>query len=322
MTHELAIEASSLTKSYGATQVLAGIDLQVKRGTVLCLLGPNGAGKTTIVRILTTLLAPDGGTARVAGFDILREPHRVRRAISVTGQHPTVDELLSGEENLQMIGRLCGLSHYEAHRRASELLGQFDLTGAARRRVTTYSGGMRRRLDLAAGLVARASVLFLDEPTTGLDLRTRLAMWQVIGGLADSGVTVFLTTQILEEADEIASRVAVLDAGQLVAEGTPAELKERVAPRRLDITVADAASFQEMACRLNSRLLTSDKGRLAISVRTDGEATSVRELLDELDPDRSRVTAFDVHHATLDDVFLVLTGHGTRRQTAGEPGDV
>jgi ABC-2 type transport system ATP-binding protein len=231
---ELAVETSGLVKSYGKHQVLAGVDLRVPRGTVYALLGRNGAGKTTIVRILATLSRPDGGWARVAGFDVLRERSKVRRAISLTGQYAALDETQTGEENLRMMGRLTGLSRRAAGARAAQLLDQFGLEDARRRQVGTYSGGMRRRLDLAAGLVGQPSVIFLDEPTTGLDLPSRQAMWEVVTGLASAGVTIFLTTQYREEADKLADRIAVLHGGRLVAEGTAAELKQRVGGATLD----------------------------------------------------------------------------------------
>src|SRR3954470_6154746 len=231
-----AIEAIALRKAYGGVHVLDGVDLRVEAGSVFAMLGPNGAGKTTTVRILSTLVAPDAGGARVAGFDVVAQRRQVRRAISLTGQYAAVDELQTGAENLRMMGRLSGLSRAAARGRAAELLERFDLTGAGRRRVATYSGGMRRRLDLAASLVARPAVLFLDEPTTGLDPRSRQALWEVIEELVADGVTVFLTTQYLEEADRLAGRIAVLDRGRVVAEGTAAELKRRVAGPRLDPT--------------------------------------------------------------------------------------
>jgi ABC-2 type transport system ATP-binding protein len=234
VTNRPMIEASGLEKSYGAVRVLTGVDLRVEGGSVFALLGPNGAGKTTTVRILSTLTRPDAGWARVAGFDVERDRRQVRRSISLTGQYAAVDDLQTGEENLRMIARLCGLSPARARRRAGELLERFDLVEAGRRRVGTWSGGMRRRLDLAASLVGSPAVIFLDEPTTGLDPRSRQAMWQVITGLVGDGVTVFLTTQYLEEADQLADRVAVMDGGRLVAEGTPAELKARVGGSTLD----------------------------------------------------------------------------------------
>jgi ABC-2 type transport system ATP-binding protein len=294
----------------------------VERGSVFSLLGPNGAGKTTIVRILSTLLRPDAGHARVAGFDVVRERRRVRRSISLTGQYAAVDELQTGDENLRMMARLSRLPRARARRRARELLEQFDLAEVGRRRVATYSGGMRRRLDLAASLVVRPSVVFLDEPTTGLDPRSRQAMWRVVTGLTESGVTVFLTTQYLEEADQLADRIAVIDGGKVVADGTPTRLKQQVAGQRLDLTLADADAFDDLARDLGGRAVHSDRGQLTIGVATDGSAAHVRALLDELDPQRRTVRSFAVHGATLDDVFLALTGHATTRpepekETAG-----
>jgi ABC-2 type transport system ATP-binding protein len=308
-----AIEAIGIAKSYGPQEVLAGVDLRVERGTVFSLLGPNGAGKTTMVRILSTLLRADAGRARVAGFDVVAEQHAVRRAISLTGQYAAVDELQTGGENLRMMGRLAGLGRAASRARASELLTRFDLTDAAGRRVATYSGGMRRRLDLAASLVAQPSVLFLDEPTTGLDPRSRLVMWDVITGLVDSGVTVFLTTQYLEEADRLAGRVAVLDGGRVVAEGTPAELKRQTAEQRLDLVLADRAAFEAVGHALGDRVIARDDRERRLGVATDGSAPHVRALLDEVDPGGGAVERFSVHTATLDDVFLALTGHTTTR---------
>jgi ABC-2 type transport system ATP-binding protein len=313
MTDELAVEASGLEKSYGTVRVLDGVDLRVERGSVFALLGPNGAGKTTTVRILTTLIRPDAGQARVAGFDVVRDRRRVRRAISLTGQYAALDELQTGAENLRMMGRLSGLSGRRARRRAGELLERFDLADAGDRQVATWSGGMRRRLDLAASLVADPTVIFLDEPTTGLDPRGRQAMWQVVGDLAGSGVTVFLTTQYLEEADRLADRIALLDGGRVVADGTATQLKGRIAEQRLDLVLADAAAFQDAAGLLGGRAVQRDPGRLTISVATDGSAAQVRALLDEVDPGRRGVRTFAVHTATLDDVFLALTGRGAGR---------
>jgi ABC-2 type transport system ATP-binding protein len=301
------IETTGLAKSYGDVRVLAGVDLRVGPGCVFALLGPNGAGKTTTVRILSTLVAPDAGRARVAGFDVVAERHRVRRAISLTGQYAAVDDLQTGEENLRMMGRLCGLRGREARRRAGELLDRFGLADAAHRRVGTYSGGMRRRLDLAASLVVHPTVIFLDEPTTGLDPRSRQGMWEVVAELSDGGVSVFLTTQYLEEADRLADRIAVLDGGRVVAEGTPAELKQRVAGHRLVLTLGDEAAFQAVAERLGDRAVQADPGLLEIDVATDGSAADVRALLDEVDPGQCAVERFAVHTATLDDVFLALT---------------
>ena len=308
---EHAIEATRLTKSYGAVKVLDGVDIAAARGQVFCLLGPNGAGKTTTVRILATLTEPDAGQARVAGYDVVRQRGDVRRRISLTGQSAAGDDLQTGEENLRMVGVLTGLSRRDAKRRASELLEEFDLVDAAKRRVSTYSGGMRRRLDLAAGLVGRPEVIFLDEPTTGLDPRSRQSAWRIIAGLVADGVTVLLTTQYLEEADQLAHRIAVIDGGTVVAEGTPAELKTRVAGQRLDLTLVDQDSYTTLVRELDGGLLATDPAKRTVSVATDGSAGHVRGLLDQLDPTRRAIATFAVRTATLDDVFLALTGHRT-----------
>jgi ABC-2 type transport system ATP-binding protein len=309
MTDELAIQADGLVKSYRDVHVLSGVNLRVPVGTVFALLGPNGAGKTTTVRILATLSKADGGQARVAGFDVVRDRHEVRRRISLTGQFAALDQAQTGEENLRMMGRLAGLSRADARRRAAELLARFDLTAAGRRRAGSYSGGMRRRLDLAASLVGRPSVIFLDEPSTGLDLPSRQTMWQVIAGLAGSGVTVFLTTQYLEEADRLADRIAVLDGGRLVAEGTAAELKRRIGAQRLDLACLTETAWAEVTGRCGERAVHLDRATLTVGVPTDGTAAEIRTLLDAADPDRSLIASFAVRGATLDDVFLTLTGH-------------
>jgi len=308
MTEELAILASGLVKAYGDARVLDSLDLRVPCGSVFALLGPNGAGKTTTVRILATLSRADAGQARVAGFDVVRDRHRVRRSISLTGQFAALDEAQTGEENLRMMGALARLPRTAARRRALELLEQFDLTAAGRRRVSTYSGGMRRRLDLAASLVGRPSVIFLDEPSTGLDLPSRQTMWEVIAGLAASGVTVFLTTQYLEEADRLAGQIAVLNGGRLVAQGTAAELKRRIGTRRLDLTCVGGTAWSQVVSRFGDRAVHVDQASLTVGLPTDGSAAPVRALLDEADPDRSLIASFAVREATLDDVFLTLTG--------------
>ncbi len=321
MTAEVAVEVAGLRKSYAGVEVLTGVDFQVAKGSVFALLGPNGAGKTTTVRILATLTGMDGGRASVAGFDVVRERHQVRRAISLTGQYAAVDAAQTGSENLRMMARLAGLHRRQARQRAQELLDRFDLTDAGSRLVRTYSGGMRRRLDLAAGLIGRPAVIFLDEPTTGLDLRSRQSMWQVITDLAGSGVTIVLTTQYLEEADRLADQVAVVDAGRIVAAGTPAELKRRFAELRLDLTMADRAGYDDLDRTLSARVVHRDAGNLRLGVRTDGTARHVRDLLDELDPTRTTIRDFAVHTATLDDVFLALTGHAaTGLAPAGADG--
>ncbi|MER5635087.1 ATP-binding cassette domain-containing protein [Streptomyces nitrosporeus] len=312
---ETVIEAHGLTKSYGKpsarVRVLDGLGLRVPRAGVFALLGPNGAGKTTTVRILATLSTADSGTARVAGYDVVADRREVRRSISLTGQYAAVDETQTGEENLRMTARLAGLSRAEAGRRADELLARFGLTEAARRQVRTYSGGMRRRLDLAAGLTGspEPAVFFLDEPTTGLDPRSRRELWQVVTDLAGRGATVLLTTQYLEEADRLADRIAVLDHGRIVAEGTPEALKSKVPGHRLDLVLTGRDAYT----RLAGRAVTHSPATLTLGLPTDGTAAHVRALLDEVDPDRRDVARFSLHGASLDDVFLALTGHHAPR---------
>jgi ABC-2 type transport system ATP-binding protein len=274
------------------------------------------------VRILATLSRADAGHARVAGHDVVRERHLVRRSISLTGQYAAVDGMQTGAETLRMMARLSGLRGAQARCRAHDLLDQFGLADAAGRRVAAYSGGMRRRLDLAASLVGQPAVVFLDEPATGLDLRSRQAMWQVISELAGSGVTVFLTTQYLEEADQLADRVAVVDGGRVVADGTPAELKQQVAGQRLDLMLAGPALFADIARMLGDRAILSDPGSLTIGVATGGSARHVRVLLDEIDPYGRAVQRFTVRTASLDDVFLALTGHAAAlAEQSGAPAE-
>jgi ABC-2 type transport system ATP-binding protein len=309
MTRDLTIEATGLEKSYNSTAVVSGIDLRVPSASVFALLGPNGAGKTTTVRMLATLTAPDDGVALVAGRDVVAQRAEVRRRISLTGQYAAVDGLQTGAENLRMIGRLHGLSAAAARARTSELLERFDLEDAGGRRVATYSGGMRRRLDLAASLMRRPQVLFLDEPTTGLDPRSRRALWALVGSLVSDGVTVFLTTQYLDEADALADRIAVLDRGEIVAEGSAAELKAQVAGRRLVVRAVDGCAFDAISVSGGARVVERDRGLLMLGVACEGEGAPVRDLLDELDPGRDRIADFSVRTASLDDVFLTLTGH-------------
>ncbi|MBV9804033.1 MAG: ATP-binding cassette domain-containing protein [Solirubrobacterales bacterium] len=304
---ELVVEALGIEKSYGRTRVLSGVDVQLPRGSVLALLGPNGAGKTTMVRILSTLIRADAGRARVAGFDVVGEREQARRRISLTGQYAAVDELQTGEENLRMVARLRGLARDQARCRARELLERFDLVADGGRRVATYSGGMRRRLDLAMSLVTEPAVLFLDEPTTGLDPRSRQDMWLQVGELAQRGVSVFLTTQYLEEADRLADQILLLDQGRIVAQGTPAELKRRVAEQRLVLRLAGPDGFAEVAWALGDRALEAHRDELRIVAPTDGSAHQIRALLDEIDPGRAAITEFAVRDVTLDDVFLELT---------------
>jgi ABC-2 type transport system ATP-binding protein len=265
--------------------------------------------------------AADAGQARVAGFDVRRERSAVRRRISLTGQFAALDDVQTGEENLRMMGRLARLSRAEAAARANELIGRFDLTAAARRRAGTYSGGMRRRLDIAASLVGRPSVIFLDEPSTGLDPQSRLTMWQVIEGLAAGGVTVFLTTQYLEEAERLAETIAVLDGGRIIAQGTAAELKQRVAAQRLDLTCASEAAYDDVTRHFGGRAIHRDHASLTLGVpihgsAAEGSAAEIRALLDACDPSRTLVASFAVRGASLDDVFLILTHHDKARETA------
>ncbi|MFE2944066.1 ATP-binding cassette domain-containing protein [Streptomyces sp. NPDC059255] len=310
MRSQPAVEATGLEKSYkgkgkgkAPLHVLRGIDLRVEPGTVFALLGPNGAGKTTAVRILTTLTTPDRGTARVAGYDVVADRRRVRGAISLTGQFAAVDEKQTGAENLRMMARLGGLPRDAARRRAAELLDRFGLADSGHRLAATYSGGMRRRLDLAAGLVGTPGVVFLDEPTTGLDPRSRQELWQVVRELAAQGSTVFLTTQYLEEADRLADRIAVMDRGLIAAEGTVDELKGLVSGHRLDLVLTSPDAY----LRLADRAVHHAPESLTLGLPTDGSAAQVRALLDEIDPDGTDVARFAVHSTTLDDVFLTLT---------------
>jgi ABC-2 type transport system ATP-binding protein len=319
---EVAVEARGLVKSYGGMPVVNAVDLSVSTGSVFALLGPNGAGKTTVVRMLATLTAPDGGGASVAGFDVVRERREVRRRISLTGQFAAVDELATGYENLQLMARLAGLGRARSRARAGELLAAFDLVDAGSRRVGAYSGGMRRRLDLAASLVSEPAVLFLDEPTTGLDPRSRNALWAAVRGLVATGVTVMLTTQYLEEADQLADQIALIDAGRIVAQGSPAQLKGRLREQRLELSCVDPAAYDALTQRLGKRVIVADLTRLMIAIPTDGSATEVRGLLDEVDPERRTLRSFEVRSASLDDVFLALTGHRTSAETAASKGEM
>lgn len=282
-----AIEIKGLRKSFGNQVVLDGVDLTVPKGTVFALLGPNGAGKTTLIHILSTLMAPDEGTVLVAGHDVVTAKKKVKSSISLTGQFAAVDEVLTGEENLHMIGRLCGLTVAEARTRATELLKYFDLTEAARKRVKTYSGGMRRRLDLAISLVVSQPVMFLDEPTTGLDTISRRALWDIIHQLAEQGITIFLTTQYLEEADQLADTIAVINNGRIVASGTAEELKARVGGEVLE--------------------LRNTKDEVIRNIPTSGSIHEISQALNELTGTVPQETRVNIHRPSMDDVFLALT---------------
>ena len=303
-----AVETIGLRKAYGPKTVLAGVDLTVARGSVFALLCPNGAGKTTTVRILSTLQPPDGGIARVAGRDVAGEPDAVRRAISLTGQFAAVDDQLTAEENLLLIGRLRRLGRAERRRRAAELLDLLDLTADARRRLKTFSGGMRRKVDLAMSLVGRPEVLFLDEPTTGLDPRSRQAVWDVVGDLVGSGVTIFLTTQYLEEADQLADRISVLDGGRVVATGSAGELKRRIGTEQVELALTDQAGVERTRGLFGPGVVAAAGAEPVVRVPTDGSAEHLRHVLDILAADGVAVSTATVRRPTLDDVFLALTG--------------
>ena len=308
----VAIRATGLRKSYGEQVVLDGIDLEVDEGTVFALLGPNGAGKTTTVHILSTLIAADGGEVLIAGHDIVREPDAVRAIIGVTGQFSAVDRLFTGEENLQLMADLRHLGKLEGRERVHELLERFGLVEAARKPVATYSAGMKRRLDLAMTLVGDPRIIFLDEPTAGLDPRSRRVMWQTIRELVARGVTIFLTTQDLDEADRLAHRIAVLDHGALVAEGTPDELKRLVPGGHVRLSFADAAALERAVRAFDGA--SRDDEALTLQVPSDGGIGSLRALLDKLDAGAIEVGALSVETPDLDDVFLSLTGdHDTKK---------
>ena len=318
------IEARGLTKRFGETHALAGVDLDAERGSILGVLGPNGAGKSTAVRILTTLCQPDAGTARVGGFDVVREAADVRRYIGVTAQDATVDVALTGRQNLVMIGELSRMPRGDAIDRARDLLEQFVLTDAADRVVKGYSGGMRRRLDLAASIVTRPPILFLDEPTTGLDPASRAAMWEVIRELRDRGVTVLLTTQYLEEADQLADRIVVIDHGRVIAEGTPAELKTQVGRRRLDVRLAEPApskvdAFDALAAITTGAPIVSDDG-CTYSLPVDDEPGLASRVVAQLASLGLHVDEVALHRPSLDDVFFHLTGHAAETGEL-EPSD-
>ncbi len=312
---EDAILIQNLSKSFGSNRVLDGINLSVKKGTMLALLGPNGAGKTTIVRILSTLLRPDDGEVKVNGFHVVSQAHEVRSIIGLTGQYAAIDEMLTGRENLEMMGRLYHLSKEQSRKRAQELLEQFDLVAAANKITKTYSGGMKRRLDLAASLVATPPIIFLDEPTTGLDPRSRLGMWDIINTLKKNGSTILLTTQYLEEADKLADKIAVLDKGTIIALGTATELKADIGNERVEIVLEKSEDFERAMKLLNKEGIQGNKENKSITLPTNGSVGAVKSILDTIATENIELDALSVHKPTLDDVFMNLTG----REIAEKP---
>ncbi|NSC23471.1 ATP-binding cassette domain-containing protein [Streptomyces albus subsp. chlorinus] len=313
-----AVSATALRKSYGDKTVLDGIDLHIPAGSVFALLGPNGAGKTTAVKILSTLISADGGQARVAGHDLAADPQAVRAAIGVTGQFSAIDGLITGEENMLLMADLHHLPRREGRRVTAELLERFDLTDAARKPASTYSGGMKRRLDIAMTLVGNPRIIFLDEPTTGLDPRSRHRMWQIIRHLVADGVTVFLTTQYLEEADELADRIAVLHNGKLAAEGTADELKRLIPGGHVRLRFTDPAAYRTATATL--REATRDDEALTLHLPSDGSQRELRSLLDWLDSAAIEADELTIHTPDLDDVFFALTGPADVPHQTGHPG--
>jgi ABC-2 type transport system ATP-binding protein len=305
---DYVIEVKNLKKSYGSNKVLKGIDLKVERGTMLALLGPNGAGKTTTVRILSTLLGYDDGSVLVEGYNVATDADKVRSVIGLTGQSAAVDELLTGRENLVMMGRLYRLTKRSAIARANELLEEFDLVDAADRPAKTYSGGMRRRLDLAVSLIATPPVIFLDEPTTGLDPRSRIAMWNIIKKLLANGTTILLTTQYLDEADQLADRIVVIDGGKVIAEGTAKQLKSKVGNDRLELTFASEKALTAAQAALGEDVVSVDVKEYSVTIAINDTNEDVKKALDILSTKKIELVSMAVHKPTLDDVFLSLTG--------------
>lgn len=311
------IVVRGLRKFFKELTVLDGVDFSVERGTILALLGPNGAGKTTTIRILSTLLPFDGGEVIVNGFNVKDNPKDIRRSIGLTGQYAAVDEYLTGRENLEMMGKLYHLSSADSKVRAKQLLEEFDLVDAGDRIAKTYSGGMRRRLDLALSLVATPPILFLDEPTTGLDPRSRIAIWDRIERLSNDGTTILLTTQYLEEADKLADRIIVIDHGKVIAEGTSNELKSNIGNERLELVLASESDGERTIQILNNETIRKEEEK-TLSIAVDGSVKHVKSILERLDSSNIAVITFVLHKPTLDDVFLQLTGHQATQETEGE----
>jgi ABC-2 type transport system ATP-binding protein len=315
-----AIEVKNLKKSYKKLKVLKGIDLTVKRGSVFALLGPNGAGKTTTIKILSTLLLPDSGQASIEGHDVVKEAAKVRSKIGLTGQFAAVDDYLTGQENLEMIGRLYRLNSSYAKKRALELLDQFDLEEASKRPVKTYSGGMRRRLDLAMSLIASPPVIFLDEPTTGLDPRSRLVMWDIIKQLVDEGTTILLTTQYMDEADQLADWIMVIDHGKVIAQGTADALKRKVGSDRLELIISKKSNFDLAQKLIEGDSKQVDSERRTVSIATRGGVSDLNQVLQKLTKEKIEVESLSLHRPTLDDVFMTLTGHTATKEEENQKG--
>ncbi|MDQ3123787.1 MAG: ATP-binding cassette domain-containing protein [bacterium] len=310
----MTIKVKNLKKSFKSLKVLTGISFDVEHGTILALLGPNGAGKTTIIKILSTLLYADGGNVTVNGFDVVKQGDGVRSSIGLTGQYAAVDEYLTGKENLELIGRLYRMDKHLASERADTLLEQFDLTEASKRAVKTYSGGMRRRLDLAMSLIASPPIIFLDEPTTGLDPRSRLVMWEMIRKLVKEGTTILLTTQYMEEADQLADQIVVINGGKVIAEGTAAQLKSKIGSDRLEITVSRKSNFDKAAQVLQDYNPQQDKEKRMLNVATKDGVGTLKSVLKTLEVAKINLENINLHQPTLDDVFLSLTGKGITKE--------
>ncbi len=311
MTSDISIKINNLKKSFKNLEVLKGVSFEVKRGTILALLGPNGAGKTTIIKVLSTLLPPDKGEIKINGFDVVEDAGEIRKIIGLTGQYAAIDEYLTGRENLEMMGRLYHLSKAESKKRARELLEQFGLVESSERQAKNYSGGMRRKLDLAVSLVATPPIIFLDEPTTGLDPRSRISMWRIIEDLKNDGITILLTTQYLEEADKLADRVVVIDQGRVIAEGTPDELKNRAGNNRLELFFAKSIDFNKAQQLIFGTNLSVDEMQNSIMIQIEKGVKEVKDILDKMEKASIEIESMSLHKPTLDDVFLSLTGHET-----------
>lgn len=319
-TKQLAIEVKGLRKSFGKLEVLKGINFTAERGSILGILGPNGAGKTTTIRILSTLLPYDKGKLKINGHDVTERPDDVRASIGLTGQFAAVDEYLTAEENLEMMGRLYRLSKEDTKRRTHELLKQVDLVDVSKRPVRTFSGGMKRRLDLAMSLIAEPPIIFLDEPTTGLDPRSRMALWEMIRSLTKQGITILLTTQYMEEADQLADNIIVIDGGKVIAEGTADQLKAKVGADRLEIIVGKRGNFEKACTIVDGQVVQTDPERKAISIASKGGVKNLRQILQKLEDAKIPVESVSLHRPTLDDVFLTLTGHKATKE-AEQPAD-